>query len=153
MTVRLRMPLTKVRVLDMIQSVWDNHGINSSAEPTLLANARIKRALTKLFITDANYQETSRNVGGVSLTQIQTDFGNLNIMVERANPTNTLGFVHLGLCKPAYLMIPEKGYLFTEELAKTGAQRKFQVYGEVGLWHGPQQAHAKIEDVGFVAGA
>lgn len=50
-------------------------------------------------------------------------------------------------------MIPEKGFLFTEELAKTGAQRKFQVYGEVGFWHGPEAAHAKLTDVGFVSGA
>jgi hypothetical protein len=147
------LPLTKVRVLDLIQRVWDSHGINSAAEPTLMVNARLKRALTKLFITDANYQETSRNVAGVSVTQIETDFGRLNLMLERANPANTLGFVHLGLCKPAYLMIPEKGFLFVEELAKTGAQRKFQLYGEAGLWHGPEQAHAKITDVGFVAGA
>jgi hypothetical protein len=153
MTVKLLQPLTKVRVLDLIQLVWDSHGINSAAEPTLMVNARIKRALTKLFITDAGYQEMSRNVAGVSVTQIETDFGRLNLMLERANPANTLGFVHLGLCKPAYLMIPEKGFLFTEELAKTGAQRKFQLYGEAGLWHGPEQAHAKIGDVGFVAGA
>lgn len=150
---QLLTPLTKVRVLDMIQTVWDAHGINSAAEPTLLCNARIKRGLTKLFITDANYQEVSRNVAGVSVTRLETDFGPINLMLERANPTNTLGFCHLGLCKPAYLMIPEKGFLFVEELAKTGAQRKFQLYGEAGLWHGPEQAHAKVTDVGFVAGA
>jgi hypothetical protein len=153
MTVQLRLPLTKARVLDMIQTVWDNHGVNTAAEPTLLCNSRIKRALTKLFITDALYQEISRNVGGVSVTRLETDFGPINLMLERSNPANTLGFAHLGLCKPAYLMIPEKGFLFVEELAKTGAQRKFQLYGEAGLWHGPEQAHAKITDVGFVADA
>lgn len=152
-TVQLLTPLTAVRVLDMVQTVWDNHGINSAAEPTLMCNARIKRALTKLFITDKNYQEASRNVAGVSVTRIETDFGPLNLMIERANPTNTLGFVHLGLCKPAYLMVPGKGFLFVEELALTGASRKFQLYGEAGLWHGPERAHAKLSDVGFVAGA
>lgn len=95
-------PLTAVRVLDLMQAVWESHGINTAAEPTLLVNARLKRALTKLFITDKNYQEQSRNVAGVSVTQIETDFGRINLMLERANPANTLGFCHLGLCKPAY---------------------------------------------------
>lgn len=151
--VQLLQPLTAVRVLDLVQLVWDNHGINSAAEPTLIVNAGLKRALTKLFITDKGYQEMSRNVAGVSVTQIETDFGRLNLMVERAQGSNRLTFAHLGLIKPAYLLIPERGFLFTEELAKTGAQRRFQLYGEAGLWHGPEQAHARIDDAGFVAGA
>jgi hypothetical protein len=151
--VQLLQPLTSVRVLDLVQLVWDTHGINSAAEPTLIVNAGLKRALTKLFITDKGYQEMSRNVAGVSVTQIETDFGKLNLMVERAQSGNRLTFAHLGLIKPAYLLIPEKGFLFTEELARTGAQRKFQLYGEAGLWHGPEQAHARIDDVGLVAGA
>jgi hypothetical protein len=150
---QLLAPLTAARVLDMIQTVWTSYGVNTAAEPTLLCGARIKRALTKLFITDRLYQEQSRTVGGVSVTRLETDFGPINLMLERANPANTLGFAHLGVCKPAYMMIPEKGFLFVEELAKTGAQRKFQLYGEAGFWHGPEQAHAKIADVGFVANA
>ena len=153
MTVKLFTPLTAVRVLDLVQTVWDSHGIDGAAEPTLLCNARLKRALTKLFITDKNYQEVSRNVAGVSLTTIQTDFGTLNILVDRVMPVNTLAFAHLGLCKPAYLLIPERGFLFVEPLAKVGAQDKYQLYGEVGLWHGPEVAHAKITNVGFVSGA
>jgi hypothetical protein len=152
-TTQKLLPLTEVRVLDLMQLVWETHGINSAAEPTLMVNAGLKRALTKLFITDKNYQEMSRNVAGVNVTQIETDFGRINLMLERANPRNSLAFVHLGLCKPAYLPIPEKGFLFVEELARTGAKRPFQLYGEVGFWHGPEQAHAKITDVGFVAGA
>jgi hypothetical protein len=151
--VRLYQPLTDTRVLDLMQMVWESHGINQAAEPTLMVNASLKRALTKLFITDKGYQEMSRSVAGVSVTTIQTDFGNVNIMVERAMPATTVVFAHLALIKPAYLLIPGKGFLFVEELAKTGAQSKYQIYGEAGLWHGPQQAHAKIEYAGEVVGA
>jgi hypothetical protein len=145
--------LSKVGVLDMVQGVWGSFGFDQGAEPTLLCNATLKRGLTKLFITDANYREETRNVGGVSVTRIETDFGAMNILLERAMPAHTLGFAHLALCKPAYLMIPDKGFLFAEELAKTGAQIKKQLYGEVGLWHGPEQAHAKITYVSPVQGA
>lgn len=151
--VNLLAPLTATRVLDLIQMVWDSHGVDTGAEPTLIVNAALKRALTKLFITDANYQEQSRNVGGVAVTTLETDFGRINLMLERAMPKTTLAFAHLGLCKPAYLMIPEKGFLFAEQLAHTGAQIKRQLYGEVGFWHGPQIAHAKITNVGEIAGA
>lgn len=146
-------PLSKVMVLDMVQGVWDNHGIDAGMEPTLMCNATIKRALTKLFITDAGYQEMSRSVGGVSVTSIHTDFGDLNILVERVMPSTDLVFTHLRMCKPAYLPIPNKGFLFVEPLAKSGAQEKYQLYGETGLWHGPEIAHAKLKYARPVSGA
>lgn len=152
-TIQRLTQLTAARTLDLVQSVWDNFGVNTTAEPTLMVGAALKRSLTKLFISDKGYQEVTRNVGGVTLTTLETDFGRINLMLERAMPRYTLSFVHLGLCKPAYLLIPGKGFLFAEDLAKTGAQSKRQLYGEVGLWHGPQQAHGKIEYVGEVAGA
>ena len=144
--------LTKTFVLDMMQAVWTTHGINSAANPTLICNATLKRSLTKLFITDAGYQEQTRNVGGVSVTTIETDFGMVNIMLERNLPAHTLGFAHLGMCAPMFLLIPGKGFLFTEPLAKTGATERYQLYGEVGLKYGAEAAHAKLTLVSPAAG-
>lgn len=145
--------LSKLAVLDLLQDIWDSHGINSAAEPTIMVNATLKRGITKLFITDANYRETSREVGGVTVTMIETDFGRFNIMLDRVMPADELAVVHLGLCKPAYLLVPDKGFLFVEPLAKTGAQDKYQLYGEVGLWYGAESAHGKLTSVGPVVGA
>lgn len=146
-------PLSKVAILDMLQGVWNTHGISQSYEPTLMCNATVKRSLTHLFITGANYQEVTRDVGGVSLSYIVTDFGRINIMVDRAMPTTTLAMVHLKLCRPRFLVIPGKGFLFVEPLAKTGAFDSYQLYGEAGLEYGPEQAHGKMLNVGAVAGA
>lgn len=136
--------MTETHVLDMIQTVWNSHGVNSALEPTIMVNATLKRRLSKIFVTDKNYREESRNVGGVNLQVIETDFGRINILLERAMPATTLQFVHLAMCKPRYLLIPGSGFLFVEPLAKVGAQFKYQLYGEVGLEYGAETAHARI---------
>jgi hypothetical protein len=145
--------ITKVGVLDMIQGVFSTHGVMSNLEPTLMCNATLKRSLTKLFITDANYREVSRNVGGVNVTTVETDFGVLNIMLNRRMPTATLAFTHLGVCQPIFLLIPGKGFLFTEPLAKTGASEKAQLYGECGLKYGPESAHGLLLGCAGASGA
>jgi hypothetical protein len=76
-----------------------------------------------------------------------TDFGTFGVMLNRWMPTGQVAIVDLSVCKPVFLEIPGKGLLFTEELARTGASRKFQLYGEIGLEYGPETAHAVIKDL------
>jgi hypothetical protein len=40
--------------------------------------------------------------------------------------------------------VPEKGVLFFEELSKTGASEKGQLFGMLGLDYGPEEYHGKI---------
>ena len=136
--------LDEATVLDLLQQVWDNGGIREQETATLMANSTLKRALTKIFITDKNYQEQTRNVGGVSVQTIETDFGRLNIMLNRYMPSGALEVVSLDECAPVFLPIPGKGFLFVEPLAKTGASEKAQIYGEVGLKYGNEKAHGKL---------
>lgn len=143
-------PLTEALVLDLMQLAWENGGL-SGGLGTVLCNATMKRALTKLFITDKNYQEQTRNLGGVSVQTIETDFGRLNLMLERAMPTGALQIVSLGECAPVFLPIRDKGFLFVEELSKAGASEKRQMYGEVGLKYGNERRHAKLLRVGSPA--
>jgi hypothetical protein len=136
--------LTEAMVLDLLQDVWESGGIQVSETATLMANAWQKRMLTKIFITDKNYQESSRTVGGVRVTTIETDFGTLNIMLNRYMPAAELAVVSLDQCAPVFLNIPGKGFLFTEPLAKVGAAERYQIYGEVGLKYGNERTHGKI---------
>lgn len=137
-------PLTETMVLDLMQKVWDNGGIKESETATLICNSGIKRALSKIFITDRNYSEQTRSVGGVNLMTIETDFGTVNIMLNRHMPKDQLAVVSLEMCKPVFLNVPGKGHMFVEPLAKTGASDKYQIYGEVGLEYGNEMAHGKI---------
>jgi hypothetical protein len=128
---------------DLMQDVWDNGGIRESETRTLLCNSTQKRKLTERYITGANYRETSRNVGGVNVTVLETDFGSLNVMLEPAMPQDQIAVVSLGECAPRFLPVPGKGYMFVEPLSKTGAAEKSQIYGEVGLEYGVESHHGK----------
>lgn len=136
--------LTKNMVLDLLQKIWDNGGISEGETATILVNSHQKRMLTKAVISDAGYSEASRNVGGVNLQTIETDFGRVNVMFERYMPADTLAVVSMELCEPAFLLVPEKGFLFIEELAKVGANTRYQIYGEIGLKYGNERSHGKI---------
>ncbi len=135
---------TRKDIIDLLQMVWQNGGISEQETATLMVNAAMKRWVTKLFISDAGYTEDERNVGGVRLLTIETDFGRLNVMLNRYMPDDTIAVVSLEECEPIYLDIPGKGVLFVEPLAKTGASEKAQIYGEVGLKYGNERKHGKI---------
>ncbi len=139
--------LTETMVLDLMQMVWDNGGIKESETATVMVNSTLKRRLSEIFVTDKNYQEQTRNVGGVNLMTIETDFGKVNIMLNRNMPVDQLAVISMEQCAPVFLEIPGKGHFFVEELAKTGANTKYQICGEIGLEYGNQIAHGKITNV------
>lgn len=139
--------LTEEMALDLMQSIWDNGGIQEQESATLMCGSTVKRALTDIFITQKNYTEETRSVGGVHVTTIETDFGKLNVRLNRYMPAGSLGVFSLELCKPRILLIPGKGFLFLEELAKTGASDKCQLYGEIGLEYGNERQHGKITGI------
>lgn len=136
--------LTEDVVLDLFQDVWENGGIQEGETRTVIVGAGLKRALTKLFIKDAGYKESARDVGGVSLQTFETDFGKANIMLNRYMPADTLIVTSLEELRPAFLEIPGKGHFFAEPLAKTGAADKVQIYGEIGLNYGNERKHGKL---------
>lgn len=137
-------PLTEDHILDAMQAAWDNGGIQVGETRTLMTNSTLKRALSKIFVKDNGYAEQTRNVGGVNLQVIETDFGRLNIMLNRFVPADQLAIISLDECAPVYLDIPGKGHFFAEPLAKTGASEKVQLYGEIGLRYGIEKHHAKV---------
>ena len=83
----------------------------------------------------------TRNVGGVNLKTIETDFGTLNIMLDRYVPADKLIVASLEQLSPVFMEIPNKGHFFAEPLAKTGASDDVQIYGEIGLEYGNEKAH------------
>ncbi|MCB1282350.1 MAG: DUF5309 family protein, partial [Salinibacterium sp.] len=93
-------------------------------------------------------EEQTRNVGGVNLQTIETDFGRTNIMLNRFMPITDLAVVSLEECSPVFLEIPGKGHFFAEPLAKSGSAEKVQIYGEIGLSYGNELKHGKISEIG-----
>lgn len=136
--------LTAEMVLDLMQAVYDSGGIREGETRALMCNSTQKRRLSKVFVSEAGYQETSRNIGGVNVTAIETDFGPLHIMLVPALPQDTIVVSSLEVCRPVALEIPGRGVLFAEPLARTGASERVQLYGELGLEYGAETQHGKI---------
>lgn len=135
--------LTSDVVNDLLQLAFDNGGISEQHTATLLCNSVQKRAVTKAYASAyGQYQEQSRTVGGVNMTTITTDFGVLNVMMDRSMPQDVVAAVSMEQCEPAFLEVPNKGHFFEEPLAKTGAADNSQLYGEIGLEYGNEKAHA-----------
>lgn len=133
-------------VADLMQLAYQNGGLQEGETRTLIVGPAMKRQLTKIFITDRNLQPLTRNVGGVSMTVIETDFGRADIMVDRYVPAGTILAVSMESLAPRFLEIPGKGHFFWEPLAKTGASDNSQLYGEIGLEYGDERKHAKLVD-------
>lgn len=144
-TVSYRKPwattLTTTQVEDLLQGVWDSGGLEDGAA-TLIVNANQKRAISAAY-ADAygKFTETSRTVAGVAVDSIVTDFGTVNVMLDRFVSRDAIIVATLGEMAPVFLEIPDKGHFFAEPLAKTGASDDVQLYGEVGLQYGAEQHH------------
>ncbi len=140
--------VSKDMILDLMQEVWESGGIMIDETRTLMCAGAQKRRLTEIFVSDSVYQQNSRTVGGVAVDTILTDFGTVNIMLDRHVPADTILVVSLEQCSPVFLEIPGKGHFFEEPLAKTGAADKTQIYGEIGLEYGSEVSHGKITNLG-----
>jgi hypothetical protein len=136
--------LNEDAVLDLLETVWTAGGIQESETRTLICGSWVKRQLSTIFITNKNYREMTRNVGGVNLQTIETDFGSCNIMLNRYMPADQLAAVSLEDLTPVFLEIPGKGHFFAEPLAKTGSAENIQLYGEIGLDYGNELKHGRL---------
>lgn len=135
---------------DLMQSVWDNGGLTESETAVIVCNSAQKRQISNAYgEAYGKFTETSRNVAGVAVDSIHTDFGVLGVMLDRAMPQGTLAVVSLEQCAPVFLEVPTKGHFFAEPLAKTGATDRTQIYGEVGLMYGNEAAHGELTGLYF----
>lgn len=132
-------------ILGLIRTVFLSGGMRNTS--TLLVDPYAALIVSDIFITDRGYQETSRTIGGVNLKTIMTPYGDVNVMIDRHMPADTVQLVDLRECAPVFVNTPGKGFLFEEPLAKTGSSTDSQIYGEIGLKWGNERRHGKIINV------
>jgi hypothetical protein len=108
--------------------------------PVILCNAFQKQKISEIY----GYAPQDRNIGGFNIKQIETDFAILGVMWAPQMTTSVLAVIDLAFCNPVFLPVPEKGVLFYEELSRTGASEKGQIYGQIGLDYGPEEMHGKL---------
>lgn len=111
----------------------------------LFASAKNKQLITKLF--ENKFYTDSRNIGGMNIQQIETDFCMLGIAWDRFIPDDSILIADIAHVAPVFQAVPEKGVLFEEPLAKTGASDKSQIFGQIGLAHGASFLHGSITNL------
>lgn len=140
--------LTKALVDAHLQAMFNAGAKLNQASTVIMVGAAQKLNLSNAYATPAlNQVPFQRNVGGVAIDTLVTDYGTFGVMLDRWMPAGKIGFFDLAMCYPVFLEIPDKGLLFVEELARVGAARKFQLYGEIGLEYGPANAHGVLADL------
>jgi hypothetical protein len=144
-------PVTVDFINALIQGIYDNGGMSQGDTRTLFVPSIQKVRITKAYATaygsnvnGAIGMSSGHTVGGVAVDKITTDFGELNIVVDRALPKDCIAAVSMEQVDPVFLNIPDKGVLFEEALAKTGAADKAQIYGEIGLAYGAERSHGVL---------
>lgn len=59
-------------------------------------------------------------------------------------PEGTALVINPSVIGPVEQPVPGKGNFFLEQLSKVGAGEKYQIFGQIGLDHGPEWFHGKI---------
>ena len=114
----------------------------------LFAGAKQKQKITDLYEKQLGYnQGAPRNIGGMNITEIETDFCKLGIVWDRFMPDDSILIADVAHVAPVFQEVEGKGVLFEEELAKIGASDRIQIYGQIGLAHGPAFLHGSITNL------
>ena len=128
--------------LELVQNgaAWDNM--------TMFVGATLKQQVTNIYADQFNAQmNTGDKKAGMNVVTIETDFGFINIALDVFVPNGSLLVADIAHIAPVFCPVPGKGVLFVEDLAKTGADNKKQLYGQIGLDHGMSFMHGAITNL------
>lgn len=109
----------------------------------ILCNAFQMQSLSDIY----GYAPMDRNIGGVAIKQILTDFTTLGVVYDPFIPTDDIAIVDVAHCAPVFQPVPLKGNFFYEEISKTGAAEEGQIFGKIGLDYGSVYLHGSITNL------
>lgn len=85
------------------------------------------------------------NIGGVNIGVVRTMYGDIGVLPpHRFMTASILGIFDMAVVSLVFQEVPNKGLLFYEELSKVGASEDGQIFGKIGLDHGPKFAHGQL---------
>lgn len=105
----------------------------------LFCNAFQKQAITALYA----YAPEDRSVGGVNITQLETDFAMLGVVYDPYMPAGTILVADMDKVAPVFC--PYEGQIIADvETAVTTAKKGGFLYTQIGLDYGPEEMHGTI---------
>lgn len=88
-----------------------------------------------------------RDVNGIKIDTVVTPLGVVGVALMDTLPAGNAVLFNPAVMAPVYQPVPGKGNFFLEQLSKTGAGETYQIFGQVGLDHGPEWMAAKFKNI------
>ena len=139
-------PLGLWDVADMLKKVYESNAPTSGlvlwCDAVTMFQINADAVQNGLTIVPA-----ARDVNGIALSSVITPIGVVYLYLGEFLPAGTALLLDLDVIAPVFQPVPGKGNFFLEELAKVGAGKKFQLFGQIGLDHGPEWYHGMFTGI------
>lgn len=139
-------PLGLWDLADMVKKVYESNapteGLCLWCDAVTLFQINADAVQNGLTIVPA-----AREINGIALSSVITPLGVVYLHLGECLPAGTALLLDLNVIAPVYQPVPGKGNFFLEPLAKTGAGEKYQLFGQIGLDHGPEWFHGKFTGI------
>ena len=139
-------PLGLWDIADMVKKIYGANaptdGLCLWCDATTLFQVNADAVQNGLTVVPA-----AREINGIALSSVVTPIGVVYLYLGECLPAGTALLLNLNVIAPVYQPVPGKGNFFLEPLAKTGAGEKYQLFGQIGLDHGPEWYHGKFTDI------
>ena len=139
-------PLTYWAVARLMKAIHDQNAPTDN----LVLGVNAATLLQLNFDAQANkltIVPNGREINGISVDIVITPLGAVAVRLLEYLPAGTAVLFDPSIMAPVYQPTPKRGNFFLEELAKTGAGTKYQIFGQVGLDHGPEWYSAKFTGI------
>jgi len=132
--------LDKALVDGMLLEAWTNGAPLPEDRTVILVNGFQKQKISEVY----GIAPRDRNIGGLDIDTIETDFGRFGVALERHMPTDTVLLADFSVLDTRHLVVPDKGVVFYESVATATPSEQGMLWGHIGLEYGPEVNHAKI---------
>lgn len=105
----------------------------------LFANAFQLQKISDIY----GYAPEDREIGGVAIKTIYTDFAKVGVVYAPQMPTDEIYIVDMSVMAPVFCPVNGQVMVF-EDLAQIAASKKGQWYAQVGLDYGPEEYHMSV---------
>jgi hypothetical protein len=132
--------LTKAMIDQIVRTMATNGAIFGNM--VMFCGAFQKQKISDLY----GYAPESRNVGGVNIQQIETDFCQIGVVWTPHIAADDIIIADMSVCYPVFC--PYKGQVIVDvPIALTAALEGGFLYTQIGLDYGPEEFHGKITDL------
>jgi hypothetical protein len=108
--------------------------------PILWVSATNKQRLSALY----GVQPMDRMVGGVNITTIATDFGNVGVAYDRTITDDKILLADMAFVRPVFVPVKGGETILVEQLSQSGAAELWQIYAQFGIDYKAAKLHGVL---------